>query len=322
MELRFRAGGELYSELYPAPGTSSTVWPVSQALAATAAVASLPHVGIRYRPALRASLAIIERYWDPTEPAGYRPAVDAAPGSPRYYDDNEWLGLDLVAASRILHDPSLLARAEQVFAFVVTGWDADAGHACPGGVFWTSQDASGSRNTVSTANGALLGLELYRATGDPGYLSWASAMYSWELRCLRRADGLYADSIAVDGRIDQTVWSYNQGAMVAAGVLFYEVTGDPGYLRAATSTARVALRFFSSRLAAEPPEFVAIFFRDLDLLDRTRPAPAYRQALSAYSAWAARFRDSHGLYRPAHEQQARLLAQAALVQIRGLLAGA
>ena len=59
-----------------------------------------------------------------------------------------------------------------------------------------------------------------------------------------------ADRIDPDGAVVEERWTYNQGAMVGAGLLLAEATGDPGYLAQATATAAAALRRFDlDRLA-------------------------------------------------------------------------
>ena len=49
-------------------------------------------------------------------------------------------------------------------------------------------------------------------------------MYQWTVNCLRTAGGLYNDHINADGSVNSTIWSYNQGVMVGAGVLLNKLT--------------------------------------------------------------------------------------------------
>jgi Glycosyl hydrolase family 76 len=319
LQRSFGRPGPAYVETFPSAG-GATVWPVSQALAATIAVASLPGTGSQYRPALRSALRALQPYWDGRSPGAYASSA-RSPAAPRFFDDNDWLGLDLVAAGRLLGDRTLVAQAERIFGFVVSGWDGSASRACPGGVFWTTIPENRDRNTVSTANGALLGLELYLTTGKASYLGWARRMYDWVDRCLRQADGLYADRIMTDGRVEPTRWTYNQGAMIAAGVLLYQATGDVARLHRAEQTAAAALTYFSSRWDSEPPEFVAILFRDLAGLETLRPQLDLAGVIGGYLGSRARTRGSDGLYRADPQAPARLLEQAALVQIEAQLAG-
>ena len=90
--------------------------------------------------------------------------------------------------------------AAEALAFVRTGEDP------AGGVRWVEDAAS--RNTCSTASAAWLALEL----GDRAF---AERAMDWLDATLRTDEGLYQDRLE-EGRIDPTIWSYNQGAAVAA----------------------------------------------------------------------------------------------------------
>jgi hypothetical protein len=123
-----------------------------------------------------------------------------------------------------------------------------------------------------------------------------------------------------DGRIEPTRWTYNQGAMIAAGVLLYRATGDVAYLHRAERTTAASLAYFSSRWDGEPPEFVAIFFRDLAELEALRPDLDLGGVIRAYAVSRARTRGLDGLYRASPRAPARLIEQAAMVQIGAQLA--
>jgi hypothetical protein len=165
----------------------------------------------------------------------------------RFFDDDAWLGL----ASVDLDDRPLAAEA---LAFVRTGEDP------AGGVRWVEDAAS--RNTCSTASAAWLALEL----GDRAF---AERAMDWLDATLRTEEGLYRDRLE-GGVIDPTVWSYNQGASVAALRLL-------GRSDAATTTATASLRLFTGeRLWREPPPFLAIWFRALLRDPVASPETAHR----------------------------------------------
>jgi predicted alpha-1,6-mannanase (GH76 family) len=266
---------------------------------------------------------MLERYWQPGAGAlgGYASSVatGSVPAGPVFYDDNEWIALDLVRAYSLTGSRPVLARARALFELVASGWGADEA-ACPGGVYWMRSAANRDRNAVTTENGALLAVQLYALTGGLQYLRWARRMVAWSDRCLARADGLLADHVGADGTRAEQPWSYNQGAFIAAAVLLARATGDDRYLDRAARRAAAALAHFGS-FAGEPPIFVAIFFRDLALLDEVRPQPGYRQALVRYAsaAWVRGRDPAAGLF--AAQGQPTLLDQAAMVQIYALLAG-
>lgn len=320
----YTAGGAFRESAGPEDGAAAAAhaWPVSQAIAASIAMASIPRAGARYGPDVTSALAQLDGYWSAGAaagtPGGYASSASRAGAAAQYYDDNEWIALDLVEAYRLHPDPRLLLRAREIFQLVVSGW-AFGVEPCPGGVYWMRSADNRDRNAVTTLNGAILGLRLYALTQRPGYLRWARRMFDWSDRCLTRGDGLVADHIALDGTRDERAWSYNQGAYVAAAVLLAQASRDDRYLDAARRKAETALRAYGPAFAGEPRIFVAIFFRDLALLDAVRPDTAYRSALARYADAEWRSRDpASGLF--GDPAGATLLDQAAMVQAYALLA--
>jgi len=159
----------------------------------------------------------------------------------RYFDDNAWLGLVALA----LPEPEL---ARELLPFVQTGEDPS------GGILWV--EGGTSRNTCSTASAAWLASSL----GDDAF---ALRAMEWLDATLRGPDGLYADHI--DGAsVDPKVFSYNQGASIAALRML-------GRTEQADATARSSLALFrAERLWQEPPPFLAIWFRALLALPAAR----------------------------------------------------
>ena len=167
-------------------------------------------------------------------------------------------------------------------------------------------------------------MQLYRITHEARYLQFAEMAYGWVRQCLLEPNGLYADHIELDGSIDRTQWSYNQGSMMGAGVLLYQATHNGAYLYEARQTAKAALPYFTySRLSSENPFFVAVYFRNLLYLDSVThdPPGALPVREYLYYAWQ-RHRLSDNLFAYGSPPTAELLRQAAIVQIYGLLATA
>ena len=323
----YRKEARLYAPAYPgiARLPYSHLWPFSQALAATVAMAQLPDGGARYRPALSDRLRALKRYWNASRrPAGY----DAEPltypgGGDQFYDDNAWVGLELVTVSRRFGDGKALARAQQLFRLLLAGWDRTTTHPCPGGVFWSRTPPLRDRNTVSTANAAQLGLQLYAVTRNPRFLRWATVMYGWVQRCLGAPNGLYWDHIDAGGRIDRKQWSYNQGAMIGAAVLLYQATRDPQYLVEAEFAADAAVASYRPfETGSEPAYFLGIFFHNLAQLRAIEPASSYEDAIEAYadSVWTRARDPATGLFHFAGAKRVQVLEQAAMVRIYAELA--
>jgi hypothetical protein len=314
----------------------SYLWPFSQALAATISVANIRQLRGRLDRDLQARRVGLRAYWalPTTVPGGGAPVSPAnlpaysgqvapprGPGSVKFYDDNAWVGLELVRLYRLQHDAADLAIAEQLMAFIRSGWDGDQSHPCPGGVPFSTATNNTDRNTVTAAPGAELGAQLYRLTRDPQYIDFAKAAYLWVRGCLLESSGLYGDHVRYDGTIDQKTWSYNQGTMIGAGVMLYKITGDQTYLDQARATATAAVGYFTLRqLAREPAFFAAVFFRNLLLLDSVAPSPAYRGLVEAYAnrAWTTlRLRTNVFV---SQGGRSGVLTQASLVQDFALLA--
>ncbi|HEX4109523.1 MAG TPA: glycoside hydrolase family 76 protein [Solirubrobacteraceae bacterium] len=263
------ASGAAYSDL----------WPFSQGFSATVDMAALPNEHQVYRSNLEAVLGGLNEYWayGYTPPIGYLAVVGAPKRTTgvRYFDDNEWIGLDLVRLYVQDHLAELLPQAEKIFSLVTAAWDNTTSVACPGGVPFTDLTVNGDRNTVTNAPGAELGAELYELTGDGSDLAWASKMYNWVRSCLLQPDNLYSDHINGQGQIDSTEWTYNQGSMIGAGAMLYQATKDPTYLAQAQATAQAAMTYFTgATLDTQPVVFNAIYLRNLLFLGTELPATA------------------------------------------------
>ena len=334
MQTYFYVGDQhLYTEQHPNDGNNpySYVWPFSQALAATIDLSGMRSGGGPYRDAVGDRLTGLQAYWNGgTTPPGYdsyvRPPLGG--GGDKFYDDNEWIGLELVQRYRMTGDSAALSRARQIFDLLVFGWDTDPTHPCPGGVFWTQASWSQDRNTVSNAPGAELGLQLDELTTDAGkkayYFDWAKKMYDWVNGCLHAPNGLYWDHIDLAGNVEKTLWSYNQGTMIGANVLLYRITGQRVYLNRAVAIADAALDYYGGvgRLYRQDPPFNAIFFKNLLLLDSVKPNPRYREAMQAYAdeVWTSA-RDPHsGLFVFEATKPVNLIFQAAMIEIYATLA--
>jgi hypothetical protein len=168
----------------------------------------------------------------------------ATPHGRHYFDDSAWLGLVSLRLARITGEVDHQARARELVRFVQTGEDL------AGGIRW--RRGLSTRNTCSTAASAWLAM-LADGSQDRAF---AERVMGWLISTLRRPDGTFADRID-DGVVEPTVWSYNQGAAVAALRLI-------GRAADADSTARASIEIFEGeRRWSEPPPFLAIWFRAL-----------------------------------------------------------
>jgi hypothetical protein len=318
----------------------SFLWPFSQALAATVTMSNMS--GISVIPGLKdtlerelnARLVGLKSYLDidnSGQPEGSftstlaaydgTVAPPAGPGGAKYYDDNEWVGIELMRIYEQTRYSGALGSAEAIMAFVMSGWSTNPAWACPGGIPFSNLPENGERNAVTTAPGAELALQLYRATGNAAYLQFAEKAYEWVRHCLYEANGLYADHIGDHGVINENYWSYNQGAMIGAGALLYQATHNGAYLWEARQSAKAALAYYTpERLGSENPFFVSVYFRNLLYLDSVSHDPPGYKLAQPYVDYAwEHLRLSDNLFVFGSPPTGQLLVQAAIVQIYGLL---
>jgi hypothetical protein len=317
----------------------SFLWPFSQALAATVSLAYMPGQSKALAHELHVRMYGLERYFEApsassASESSSTPALPSfagtvapplGPGGASYYDDNEWVGIELARTYELTHEAFALQQAKQIMAFVMSAWKTTGVNgkplACPGGVPFSNSPANNSRNTVTDGPGAELAVQLYRITGEAQYLQFATAAYAWVRQCLLNSEGLYADHIQDGGEVEPMVWSYNQGSMMGAGALLYQATGNAAYLYEARQTAKAAQASFSlEKLELENPFFVSVYYRNLLYLDSITHDPPGTKAVQAYVNYAwQNLRLENNLFVSGSPSTSTLLGQAAMVQLYALL---
>jgi hypothetical protein len=312
----------------------SYLWPFSQALAAAITLANVPVLAPSMGREVQARLVGLRSYFDANNsgaPEGTYtstlPAYDgtvappAGPGGPKYYDDNDWVGIELARLYRVDRNAAVLATAQAIMAFEMAGWQTNPELACAGGIPFSNIVENSDRNTVTVAPAAELALQLYTITGNSQYLQFAEMAYEWVRRCLLNPEGLYSDHISPLGAVEPMLWSYNQGTMIGAGTMLYQATGNAAFLYQARQTAKAALAYFTpERLELEIPFFATVYFRNLLYLDSVTHDPSGRRSAQAYvdNAWQ-NLRLGNNVFVAGSPATAQLLVQSAIVQIYGLL---
>jgi hypothetical protein len=337
MQRHFAVGaGPLFRNTAASPDRHfGHLWPYSTVMAATTFTASMPGAPIALAQLAdrRRGLSLYRRAALAGPPGANRgmTAFESAVvppigrGGDTYFDDNAWVALDLLHQYNLTGTPCCLRTAAELFDFLVTGWSSDPTVAHPGGVRWAATPWSHTRHVCSTAPTAQVGLQLHRLTGDERYLDWARRLYEWVTTALRDRGGLYFDHITSDGSIERTQWSYNQGAMIGAGVVLSALTGVQRYLEDAVQTAEAAVVHYArdDNLAKQGPAFNAIFFRNLLFLPSLSAERGDRGVIELAESYAAscweRERDPHtGLFVP---PTFALIDTAAMIVIYALLGG-
>lgn len=203
-------------------------------------------------------------------------AVYPGDGDERYFDDNIWVGIDMVDLYMLTNDSKYLDRAKLVWSFILTGTDDIMG----GGVYW--KEGLKSKHTCSTAPAAVLAAKLYEATQENSYLQSAKDLYAWCKETLQDpSDYLYWDNARLADENDpnseiliaKEKYSYNSGQPMQAASLLYKITHEAQYLTDAQNVAAAAYNKwfipFNSAILGESFEilepghvwFQAIMFR-------------------------------------------------------------
>ncbi len=279
IERGYAVGGEggVFHNFLSSPHMTASSWSHGQIVAAALDLAQVTGDWTAANDALR----VLSHY---EVNGSYTPGVFQMPKfSTRLWDDNAWIMLDFLQAHAMSGDQSYVEAAEKMVPFMRAGMTPE------GGMRWIEN--ADSVHTCSVAPSEQAFLRLYMATGKQEYLDDARRLEHYRTTGpLARDDGMYSDNVSADGRVDQMLWSYNQGTPIGADVLWYQLTGDSAYLDRAKKTAAAALKHFGRgdvMWSGQPPAFNAIFFRNLLALDAWAPDPSYRVALDGYlnRAW-------------------------------------
>ncbi|MBX3254288.1 MAG: glycoside hydrolase family 76 [Chitinophagaceae bacterium] len=186
------------------------------------------------------TLTIIKKYYDDRPPrAGYASYPPPLGGGDRFYDDNQWVGIAMMDAWADNKNPEYLSLSRGIYDFMMTAWDTVGG----GGLYW--EEGKPTKNTCSNGPGIILALQLYKATGEKGFLDTAILLYDWVNKNLRDPQGLYLDNIEYPSRkVDQRRYSYNTGTMMQSALYLYGITGNKKYLQEALVSAKSACNYF------------------------------------------------------------------------------
>jgi len=269
------------------------------------------------RPYLEPVMKAIDQYYSVKHGiAGYDSYVVKQGGGDRFYDDNQWIGLAYMDAYARTRRKVFLEKSVEIYQFMMTGYDTVTG----GGLYWKEGDKS-TKNTCSNGPGVLLALDLYRATGERGYLDTALLLYNWVNKVLQSPSGVYYDNIKTkDGRIARQFYTYNTGTMLQANVILYTLTKKAAYLDEAHRLAAASLKtFFKNGRWPGNYWFNAVLLRgyqDLYQLDKDK---TYIQAfITDVDGIRNTETDKAGLAGPGKVK--KLLDQAGLLEIRARLA--
>ncbi|HEX3452194.1 MAG TPA: hypothetical protein VHS26_02750, partial [Solirubrobacteraceae bacterium] len=143
--LRALLAFEAMQRYYYVPGSGlyagepfSYLWPFSQAFAATVSMSNIAHLPVSLAGELRARLIGLRNYLDVNNagaPEGNYTSTLAAfdgtvapptgPGGAKYYDDNDWVGIELARIYKQTHNAGALGYAQGIMAFEIAGFSGD-----------------------------------------------------------------------------------------------------------------------------------------------------------------------------------------------------
>jgi len=249
LDAAFGVGNHLYKN--SGFGLYASVWPTYAALGELYVTSLRPGQGACGTDFSATVASVDANYWDHPR-ADLAAAFDQGPRAihidsdlPRV-DDSLWMGLAIMADEARTPNPALLERAEAVFDLAVANWDPHGG-----GVYWEESGAGGQeRSVVSNAPAVLLGVELYRRTGQNRYLRWSERDLAWLQSTLRDPKtGLYDDHVDGSGsqrRLDPTVYTYGQAIVVGALAALSEVDPSKYPLQSAVALADRSMAYFAA----------------------------------------------------------------------------
>nr|WP_167218928.1 glycoside hydrolase family 76 protein [Kribbella shirazensis] len=156
----------------------------------------------------------------------------------RAIDDSEWWGLTWIQAYDLTKNRKYLDMAVTIARFVEDYWD----DTCGGGVWWNAERTY--KNAVTNGLWIRLTAELHnRLPGDTYWLGRAQQGWNW----LNGSGMLNSAGLVNDGLNDNcesngdTVWTYNQGLAIGAGLELWRATRNPQLLTTVRRLADAAI---------------------------------------------------------------------------------
>jgi predicted alpha-1,6-mannanase (GH76 family) len=158
--------------------------------------------------------------------------------SNEYYDDMGWLANASLRDNVITSDADYLTVAQLLYTEIKTGANATAG----GGIAWRKGQLY-YKNMPTTGNMCILAARFYKLQNKQEDLDLAKSLYTWMKTNLVLGSGEVLDGINRnnDGKVDNWVFTYNQGLFIGSAVELYNITKDRSYLQDAINTATNSL---------------------------------------------------------------------------------
>ena len=195
-----------------------------------------------------------------------------------FVDDMEWMALAQLRMFESTDDEKYIAKATQMYNdWIWPTWGPENEAPWNGGITWKT-DVEKTKNACSNGPAALIAARIYSMydqLDNPGekskqeYLDEAVKIYSWLKENLYNpAEGKVYDNMNREGKIDQAIYTYNQGTFIGAAHELYKITGDKEYLRDAITASNYVIDHMSENngvlsnaTSGDGGLFHGIFFR-------------------------------------------------------------
>lgn len=157
----------------------------------------------------------------------------------RAIDDALWWGLAWADAYELTKNETYLEAAKIIADYGEEYYDETV---CDGGIWWDAERTY--KNAVTIGQFIKLSAQLHRLIpNDETYLDRAQDAWDWYVTSgMINANGLVNDGLTESCENNNgTVWTYNQGLGIGAGVELHRVTGDSSALTKSIALADAAL---------------------------------------------------------------------------------
>ena len=183
--------------------------------------------------------------WPPSTAPSRRPT---GPGGAKYYDDNDWVGIELVRIYELTRDPAVLGARRGDHGLRdgrLAATDPTLALPRRHPVLEPAKTPIATRSRPRPPPSSRCSSTA--SPRNPQYLQFAEQAYDWVRTCLLLPSDLYADHIRPARRRRTAPLELHQGVMIGAGTLLYQATGNSDYLYQARQTAAAALAYFTPR---------------------------------------------------------------------------
>jgi predicted alpha-1,6-mannanase (GH76 family) len=155
-----------------------------------------------------------------------------------FYDDMEWLAISSLRAYEHTGVGEYLDVTNLLWTYIKTG-----SHPEHGGAIQWNKSKPANLHACSNAPAIILATRLYRVSGNVADLNLAKSIFAWmKDHLIDPSNGAVWDAyITTNDGIGKSIYSYNVGTWIGAGLELYKATSDISYLDAAVKTAEFAM---------------------------------------------------------------------------------